>query len=131
MYEKIIKEEKEYNIVLLGKPIDEGLSIDEVVCMYRMLSSTEALPVDIQVRDGYCIRVLGFIAQYDAELMSYDYSLLEAKVKEFIGDIRKEHPRKEYEIEHKYGISTVFFSIRLDPDAYRGLPNWAARALSQ
>ena len=131
MYEKIIKEEKEYNIVLLGKPIDEGLSIDEVVCMYRMLSSTEALPVDIQVRDGYCIRVLGFIAQYDAELMSYDYSLLEGKVKEIIGDMGKEHLRREYEIEHKDGISTMFISRRLDPDAYRGLPDWASDVLSQ
>lgn len=130
MYEKIIKEEKEYNIVLLEKPLNEGLSIDEVICMYRMLSSTEALPVDIQIQGGY-YRALGFIAQYNAELMSYDYSLLEGKVKEIIGDMGKEHLRREYEIEHKDGISTMFISRRLDPDAYRGLPDWASDVLSQ
>lgn len=128
MYEKIIKQEKEYNIVLLEKPFDEGLFVEEIVCMYRMLSSDEALPVEIKSENSWAI---GLIAQTDAEMMSYDFSLLEKKVKEIIEDTKKKSLDGEYEIEHKGGISTMFFSRRLDPDAYRGLPDWAVRVLSQ
>jgi hypothetical protein len=126
MYVKLVKTEKEYNIVFLEKPLDEGLSMEEVVCMYHMLSSDEALPFEVK---GAFSRAFGLISKTDAEMMSCDFSMLKRKVREIIEDPEKEHPDREYEIEHKGGISTMFLSQDLDPDAYRGLSEWASRHL--
>jgi len=126
MYEKIIKKETEYNIVFLEKPFTEGFSLEDVACMYHMLSCDEALPFEVK---GAFSHAFGLISKTDAEMMSYDFSMLKRKVREIIEDPEKEHPNREYEIVHKGGISTMFLSQKLDPDAYRGLSEWASRHL--
>lgn len=128
MYEKIRKEEVEYNIVLLEKPFTEGFSLEDVACMYHMLSCEEALPFEVK---GAFSHAFGLISKTDAEMMSYDFSMLKRKVREIIGDPEKEHPNGEYEIEHKGGTSTMFLSQNLDPDAYKGLSGWARMFLHE
>lgn len=122
MYVKTIRKEQEYNIVFLEKQLDSGLLLEDVVCMYHMLSSQEALPVKVQ---GEYSCAFGLVAMTDAEMMDYDFSMLRERVKEIIEDPEKEHPSEEYEIEHKGGTSTMFLSQNLDPDAYKGLSGWA------
>lgn len=105
--EKEEKEEKAmryYNVALMEKQLDEGLSLPETVKLFRMLSGAEAIPIEIQ---GESSVAMGFINLTDAEFMSYDYSGLEGTVKDVLNDAENEDPDGEYEVANGSGVTTV------------------------
>lgn len=98
---------KEYNIALLEKPLDEGLSKSEVMDLFDMLSGAHAIPIEIQ---GENSAAMGFINLTDAEFMDYKYDELERVVKEILNDMNKENPDCEYEVNNNCGYSTMYLS---------------------
>ncbi len=97
----------EYNIVLKEKPFDEGLTKEEVVDLFDMLSGPEAIPVEIQ---GESSSAMGIINLTDAEYMSYDYTALEELVKSILNDMDCESETCKYEVPNAYGVSTMYLS---------------------
>lgn len=98
---------KEYNIALLEKPLDEGLSKSEVMDLFDMLSGANAIPIEIQ---GENSAAMGFINLTDAEFMNYDYTKLENFVKSVLNDMNNENDNCEYEVENNCGYSTLYLS---------------------
>jgi hypothetical protein len=98
---------KEYNIALLEKPLDEGLSKSEVMNLFDMLSGVNAIPIEIQ---GEHSTAMGFINLTDAEFMNYDYTKLEDFVKSVLNDMNNENDNCEYEVENNCGYSTLYLS---------------------
>ena len=97
----------EYNIVLKEKPLDEGLTKEEVMDMFDLLSGAEAIPIEIQ---GESSSAMGFINLTDAEYMNYDYTALEDYISGILNDMEKEDEDCEYEIANNHGVSTIYLS---------------------
>lgn len=94
----------EYNIVLIEKPLDAGITMDEIVQMYKLLSGIEAIPIEIQ---GEHSAAMGFINLTDAEYMDYDYTSLFELIEGVLDDIENESQSHTYEVPNKYGVSTI------------------------
>ena len=98
---------KQYDIVLKEKQLDEGLDKSEIIALYDMVSGIDVIPLEIT---GKYSTAMGFINLTDAEFHSYDYTVIEQKVKDILDDMKKENPTCEYEIPNPYGISTIYLS---------------------
>ncbi len=97
----------EYNIALLEKPLDEGLTKAEVIDLFDMLSGTSAIPIEIQAENSVA---MGFINLTDAEFLNYDYTGLTNKVRAILNDMDLENEGCSYEIENGHGHSTIYLS---------------------
>lgn len=98
---------KEYNIVLKEKPLDEGLNKSEMMSLYDLLSGVNAIPIEIQ---GEHSAAMGLINLTDAEFMNYDYSELEKVVKEVLNDMNQEKDSCVYDVKNNCGYSTLYLS---------------------
>ena len=101
----------EYNIVLKEKMLDEGLNREELNDLYDLVSGVDVIPIEIQ---GEFSTAMGFINLTDADYMNYNYTKLKEFIRTILNDIDKENDSCEYEIENKYGISTIFLSRNLE-----------------
>lgn len=100
----------EYNIVLLEKPLDEGLSKEECSIMFDMLSGSTALPIDIQ---GEFSCAMGFVNRLDAEFMDYDFAELTEFVQNILNDMNNESKTGEYDVPNNHGTSHMYLSRNL------------------
>lgn len=78
-----------YSVVLKEKPLDEGLERSEVMDLFDMLKGTSGIPIEIQ---GEWSTSMGFIDTDDADSLGYDYTVIEAFVREILEDMDKESP---------------------------------------
>lgn len=87
-----------FDIVLLEKPEEEGLTITDIQDLYALLNDTEAYPIEIENFNGGSI-AMGFIIPAAADRIDFEYD----KLKEFIGnilaDMTLESPAHQYEFE--------------------------------
>ncbi len=100
----------DYNIVLLEKPLDEGLTAEECTKMFDMLSGSTALPIDIQAENACA---MGFVNRLDAEFMDYDFTELTNIVTNILNDMEKENPTHEYNIPNAHGLSRLYLARNL------------------
>lgn len=101
------KTQPEYGAAFIEKPLDEGLSVEEISNIYEKLSGTSAVPVEIQ---GDHSSAMGFINLTDAEYMNYDYTALEETVRNILNDMDKENKDNTYECPNNHGVTTIWLS---------------------
>lgn len=89
-----------YDIVLIEKPGESGLTKAEVMDIYDSLNGDEAYPIEIYNRSGES-SAMGFISTTAAETIDYDYeaSGLNTFVGEILGDMALESPLGAYEFK--------------------------------
>lgn len=89
-----------YDIVLIEKPGELGLTKAEVMDMYDSLNGDEAYPIEIYNCGGGS-SAMGFISAIAAETIDYDYeaSGLNKFIGEILGDVTLENPLGVYEFE--------------------------------
>lgn len=87
---------KYYEIVLLERPLDDGLTLSETETLFNMLSDTKGIPLEIQAE--YSV-AMGFIALNTAEQLHYDYSELSEHIASILNNTELENPDNEYEYE--------------------------------
>lgn len=101
------KRKPEYGAVFIEKPLDEGLSVEDIKDIYEKLSGVNAIPLEIQ---GEHSSAMGFINLTDAEYMNYDYTALEETVKSVLNDINNENEDNTYECPNTCGVTTIWLS---------------------
>jgi len=84
---------QKYDVALMEKPLDEGLTKTEICDLYDMLSGVEGIPVDIQ---GEYSAAMGFITTEIAEQMDYDISALTEAIQGILNDMENESAECEY-----------------------------------
>lgn len=67
-----MKNEVFFDIALIEKPVDQGLTRAEVMDLHDMLSEPEAFPVEIGDTNGNS-SAMGFITPQAAEKLQYEY----------------------------------------------------------
>lgn len=89
-----------YDIVLIEKPGELGLTKAEVMDIYDSLNGDGAYPIEIYNCSGES-SAMGFISTAAAETVDYDYeaSGLNAFVGEILGDMALESPLGVYEFK--------------------------------
>ena len=89
-----------YDIVLIEKPGELGLTKAEVMDMYDSLNGDEAYPIEIYNCNSES-SAMGFISTAAAETIDYDYeaSGLNAFVGEILGDMALESPLGVYKFK--------------------------------
>ena len=97
----------EYNIVLKEKPLDEGLSQEEVIDLMDLLSGRDMIPIEIQANNS---SAMGFINLTDAEFMNYDYSGLIQEVRRILNDMENEREDCTYYVKNNCGESSMYLS---------------------
>lgn len=96
----------EFSAAFIQKPLDEGLSEKEIIMLFKSLSGTHAIPMEIQAENAVA---MGFVNLTDAEFMNYDLRKLEEFVKEIISDVEKENYVGWYEFPVEgVGVLNVF-----------------------
>lgn len=101
------KTHPEYGAAFIEKPLNEGLSVEEITNIYEKLSGTSVVPVEIQ---GDHSSAMGFINHTDAEYMNYDYTALEETVRNILNDMDKENKDNTYECPNDHGVTTIWLS---------------------
>lgn len=84
--------EKEFEIAMIEKPGDSGLTKSEVMDLHDMLSFPEAFPIEIDDVNGNSF-AMGFITPLAAEELSYAYdqeSALGQYIASILDDANKE-----------------------------------------
>ena len=99
---------KTYNIVLKQKPLDEGLSIEDITEMLKKVSCVEVFPIEVQAQNSVA---MGFISVTSAELIDYDYTKLEEFVQQILDDKELEHENNEYLF---FAPNVATFSMYMD-----------------
>ena len=87
-----------YDIVLIEKPGELGLTKTEVMDMYDSLNGDEAYPIEIYNCSGES-SAMGFISTAAAETIDYEASGLNAFVGEILGDMALESPLGVYKFK--------------------------------
>lgn len=89
-----------YDIVLIEKPGESGLTKAEVMDMYDSLNGDEAYPIEIYNCSGES-SAMGFISTAAAEAINYDYeaSGYPKFVGKILGDMTLESPLGIYEFK--------------------------------
>ena len=92
------KENRKYDIVLIEKEGESGLTWSDTVNLIGMLSEKEWFPIEIMAKEQEC-SAMGFIGRKAAEKLEYDYdsSGLDDYVAEILDDLGLENDAHEYE----------------------------------
>lgn len=87
-----------YDIVLREKPGNEGLTRNDVIDLFDILSDTEAYPIEIVATEHEC-SAMGFISPNAAERLDYNYrkSGLNGFIANILDDMEKESDDCTYE----------------------------------
>ena len=89
---------KKYDVALIQKDGESGLTKAEVVALFDAINTDEVFPLEILAKDHEC-SAMGFIsAQAADELFDYDYAALSDFVAEILDDVEKETASCEYEL---------------------------------
>jgi hypothetical protein len=90
---------KKYDVALIEKPGELGLTMDDVVRLMGMLLDTEVYPIEIGNPDGNS-SAMGFIGRDAANDIDFDYeaSGLKSGIEEILGDMNKENELGEYKL---------------------------------
>ena len=104
----------EYNIVLVEKPLDEGLIAEECAKMFSLLSSTQAVPIEVQAEHSVA---MGFVSLADEELMGYDLDPLADFIRNILNDMNNESTTGEYIFPHsdkeRHSVSYILLTRNL------------------
>lgn len=79
-----------FDIVLLEKPDDEGLTRTNCMDMFDMLKEEEAYPIEIN-HPNMTSSAIGFIGKNADEQLNYSHEQLEKFVQNIINDINNEN----------------------------------------
>lgn len=96
-----MKNNKYFEIALMEKPGDEGLTRSEIIDLFDMLSKTEAFPIEIGDINGNS-SAMGFITPQAAEELDYEYdqdSELGQFISSILDDMNKESENGTYEFK--------------------------------
>lgn len=89
-----------YGLVLIEKPLDDGLTKSDVSILLNMLpNNTEVFPVDLETE---CFAAMGFITERTANFFNYDWredSEIGKYICGILNDSEKENPDGEYEFD--------------------------------
>ena len=96
-----------YGVVLIERPLDEGLSRVETIALFDMLHGTYGIPIEIVAQHS---SAMGFINVEDADLMNYDYSALEELVTSVLNDMENEREDCHYILTTKQGDIDIFLT---------------------
>ena len=99
---------KTYDIVLIEKPLDEGLTKQECDKMFDMISGQEAITLDIQ---GENSAAMGFISVSAAEKMEYNMSVLKMFVTNVLNDMGCESDTGEYTLSERNPEGDIKYEI--------------------
>lgn len=78
-----------FDIALLEKPGNEGLTKANCMDLYDMLNEPEGYPIEIPNTMGES-SAMGFITPFAAEKINYEYKGLTKYLQEILGDMEKE-----------------------------------------
>lgn len=90
---------REFDIVLIEKPIEEGLTRTNCMDMFDMLKGIEAYPIEIENPCGISL-AMGFIGQAAADRINYDYKDLFDYLKSILADMELESEDDCYEFQN-------------------------------
>ena len=96
-----MKNNEYFEIALIEKPGDEGLTRSEITDLFDMLSRTEAFPIEIGDINGNS-SAMGFITPQAAEELDYEYdqdSELGQFISSILDDMNKESEDGTYEFK--------------------------------
>ena len=85
-----------YDVALVEKPSDEGLSAEEIIALPQMIDDKSFIPIEIQ---GESSCAMGFIGTKKAELIGYSYlegDDLYEMIREILCDTGKESESGDY-----------------------------------
>lgn len=88
-----------FDVVLMEKQGDEGLSKTEAMDLYDRLKYTEGYPIEIENPSSESI-VMGFITPNAAYELDYEYGELNKKIGEILADMNLENETGIYRIEN-------------------------------
>lgn len=87
-----------FDIVLLEKPEEEGLTITDIQDLYALLNDTEAYPIEIENFNGGSI-AMGFIIPAAADRLDFKYDGLKEFIGRILADMTLEKLNHQYEFE--------------------------------
>lgn len=96
-----LQKTRDFDIVLLEKPGNNGLNIKEVISLYRLMPKGEALAYPFEIV-GESSSAEGFITEYAAEELDFEYdkdSGLGVFISSILNDMEKESADGTYEFE--------------------------------
>ena len=85
--------EKKYPIALMQKPLDEGLSQDEINQLLAKVDDDEFMPIEF---DSEGAVAMGFVSIETAEEIGYIFDDIEEFIKGILDDTSKETENCEY-----------------------------------
>lgn len=98
-----------YDMVLIQKPLDEGMTTEEIICIAGCMKGSAYIPLEFQAEQA---TGMGFISIEKADEIDYLYSessLLAEKVRDILDDVEKESADEAYE----FNISGVTVSAKI------------------
>ena len=104
-----------YDICLLEKPLDEGLTRAEIIDMLDVMSFDEVSMLEINNPQGSSV-ALGFITMPAFESMDYDSSHLAGFVGNILGNMENENDLGIYEFHNTSGAEPlrIYLSRNID-----------------
>ena len=97
-----------YDIALIEKMLDEGLSKTEVNWILNLVEG-EVIPFEVQ---GESSVAMGFISVSHAETVNYDYATIEENIQFILNDVNNETSNGEYEVLNGFGDVTRIWMNR-------------------
>lgn len=88
-----------FDIVLVQKPLDTGMTKEDVIDLFDALNTDEAFNIEIQDENSVA---MGFITTKAAEKLNYDYeaSGLNAFIKNILSDMNNESDDCTYQFNN-------------------------------
>ena len=87
---------KTYDIVLLERPLDTGLSKTEISAIFDLLPNDTAIPLEFQAEYS---TAMGAIDTETAEALDYNYDALSEFIVTILNDMDNENSTNEYDFE--------------------------------
>ena len=96
-----------YNVVLIEKALDEGMTRSEIFDLLDLVSGEEYNPIEIEGNNSVA---MGFIDHEMDELIDFDHTQIKNFVREILNDMELENDDCSYEIDRVWGKITVWLS---------------------
>ena len=99
-----------FGIVLKEKPLDEGLTHEEVNDLFDMLTDTECIPYEVQAENS---TAMGFINLTDADYLDFNYaegSPIYSFIQSILEDMDKESETGEYAFSATNGDIDIYIT---------------------
>lgn len=87
-----------YDMVLIEKPIEEGLCRSDILKMLDNLKTDDLYPIEIDNKRGESV-AMGFITSGYADTFNYDYAMLNEYIGDILADMELETQSHEYVLE--------------------------------